>query len=91
MSRETRHDPMPCPVCGYMVDCMGALDHDNKPDDGDLTICVKCAHVSRICCEDGKFTLRVAEREDFEGISNESLRRMKQVQIAIQLIQAEKN
>ena len=37
-----------CPKCGYLTDRAGSVDDDTKvPTPGDLSICLRCAHVTK--------------------------------------------
>lgn len=35
--------PLKCPLCGHPADGASGIDHDHKPDPGDLAVCIGCA------------------------------------------------
>ena len=45
----------PCLACGHRFDYSSGVDHDNAPQAGDATVCIRCGHLM-IFTDDG--TLR---------------------------------
>ena len=42
-THEDVHPPQACPSCGYELDSMIAIGHDDPPKAGDHTVCIGCA------------------------------------------------
>jgi hypothetical protein len=66
--------PTVCPKCGYVTDSLGQADGDGVPRPGDVSLCLKCGHLTAFA-ED--LSLReltdderqaVAEDEDIQAI-----------------------
>jgi hypothetical protein len=79
-----------CPWCGYTIDAVTCLDergneHDKMPQPGDLTVCVKCAH---ICAFADDLTLRTPTDTELEGMPTALMRLLSKVQAAVRLARA---
>jgi hypothetical protein len=45
LNRTHRLPKATCLACGCQLNRASSFTHDNRPDDGDLTICIRCGHI----------------------------------------------
>ena len=43
--KDHRTPPAACLDCGYAVDAAAGMTTDNRPDPGDISICLMCGHI----------------------------------------------
>lgn len=42
-------EPFTCPYCGYMMDAVSGVDGARDPEEGSLSICMKCGEIAIFC------------------------------------------
>ncbi len=52
-----------CPTCKKLLDGFTSVDHDNKPEEGDVTVCAYCNEVLQF---NGDMSLKLASAEVIE-------------------------
>ena len=55
-----------CPKCGYVTDCARSVTGDAAPTPGNLSICFKCAHVTKFADD---LSLVELERDELIALS----------------------
>jgi len=65
-----RHDPVPCPACGSIVDATTCVTDDAKPVPGDISIC--CACCATLAFTDD-LTYRIFTEDEIQQLPTKSL------------------
>jgi hypothetical protein len=88
--KETRHEPIKCPKCGYSIDATShaaGLDTGNperaEPHPGDLSICINCGTVNEFVTT-SPMIIKEASPEKLESLSVD-------MKVAIATLQSTRN
>lgn len=76
-----------CPLCGHPADGASGIDHNDKPDPGDLAVCISCA--SPLIYTDN-FELRQMTKQDWDELHPDNARQIRMAMFAVRLIDRRK-
>lgn len=88
---HSRLEPDKCPICNYVMDaatCISDQDAGKKPQEGDVTFCLKCAS---ILVFDWNLKVQIPTRDFFESLSCEDIYRFARTQALIRQENVKRN
>lgn len=75
--KVARFDPWSCVKCGYVMDAASAAEGDALPDEGDLSVCLRCAepyvlesHRWRPLTDDELMAMSLDQKKEISRVQN---------------------
>jgi hypothetical protein len=75
-----------CPQCGYQLDGASGVDHNRKPSNGDIAVCIGCAAV--LIFETATENLRPIKEEEFYALSDIEAQQITVAVLAVRMVKA---